>query len=404
MAKVSKRTWTTPSGEKRTAFALTYMDADGQRHRKQYAKKSDADAERIRIEGQLSCGIHVPDKASIDVATAAKVFLADFQDLVREGRREQSSFDAYARQVRLHLDPYDIGKVKLSRLSGPDCARYGRSLEINLTDAMASRVFSMFRTIIKFSQSKGWIATNPAESVTIRTKGDARTEDDEVYIPPKDQLRRLYDTARSFDDDGQAEALVSVLMFAGLRASELRGLTRRNLFLADHKIKITQRADENGILGPVKTKNALRTITIPPSTCQALKHWLKTAPASSLGLVFPTRGDARLSSGKRRNGGGVWNYHNIYNRLWVPLMTAAALVDWIDDDKGGTKARPYFALHTLRHVAVSLWIEQGATPKQVTKWAGHASYQFTQDVYGHLWSDAESDQAIARAAQASIIG
>ncbi|MBR9970845.1 tyrosine-type recombinase/integrase [Magnetospirillum sulfuroxidans] len=398
MAKVSKRSWKTPSGDKRTAFVLTYQDGNGQRHRKQFAKKTDADAERVRVEGQLSSGIHVPDKNSLDVTGAALAFLADFQALVLAGKRERSTLDAYERQVELHLKKYEISKIKLSRLSGPDCTRYGRALEADLSDAMATRVYAMFRQIIKFAQGAGWIAANPSDAVTIRTKGEARTEEDEVYIPPKEQLRRLYETARTFDDDGLAEAMVSVLMFAGLRASELRGLSRRNLFLADSKLKVTQRADEYNIIGPVKTKNALRTVPIPPSTTQALKHWLKSAPTSTLGLVFPTKG------GSRGGGGGVWNYHNIYNRLWVPLLTAAELVEWADDGNSGKKARPFFALHTLRHVAVSLWIEQGATPKQVTKWAGHASYQFTQDTYGHLWSDADSDQAIARAAQASIIG
>jgi len=398
MAKVAKRTWKTPSGEKRTAFVLTYMDANGRRHRKQFAKKADADAERVRIEGQLACGVHVPDKYSIDVSTAAKAFLADFQALVSAGKRERSTLDAYSRQVALHLDKYEISKIKLSRLSGPDCTRYARALEAEVSDAMAIRVYAMFRQIIKFAQGMGWIAANPSDAVTIRTRGEARTEDEEVYIPPKDQLRSLYEAARVFDDDGLAEAMVSVLMFAGLRASELRGLPRRNLYLTENQIKVTQRADDYGRIGPVKTKNALRTVTVPPAVTQALKRWLKSAPASPLGLVFPTKG------GARGQPGGVWNYHNIYNRLWVPLMTAAGLVEWVDDSKGNLKPRPYFALHTLRHVAVSLWIEQGATPKQVTKWAGHASYQFTQDVYGHLWSDAASDQAIARAAQASIIG
>ncbi|MCA1907546.1 MAG: site-specific integrase [Magnetospirillum sp.] len=404
MAKVSKRTWKTPGGEKRTAFVLTYMDGEGQRHRQQFAKKSDADAERVRIEGQLACGVHVPDKNSLDVSAAALAFLSDFHELVKSGKRERSTLGAYDRQVKLHLLKYEISKIKLSRLSGPDCMRYARSLETDLSDAMATRVYSMFRQIIKFSQAAGWISTNPADAITIRTKGEAREEGGELVIPPKEQLRRLYETAKTFDNDGMAEALVSVLMFAGLRASELRGLPRRNLFLSENKLKVTQRADEDNIIGPVKTKNSMRTVPIPPSTVQALKHWLKSAPPSKDGIVFPTKGDARLSTGTRRVGGGVWNYHNIYNRLWVPLMTAADLVEWIDNGNGGKKPRPFFALHTLRHVAVSLWIEQGATPKQITTWAGHASIQFTMDTYGKLWSDADSDQAIARAAQASIIG
>lgn len=86
-------------------------------------------------------------------------------------------------------------------------------------------------------------------------------------------------------------------------------------------------------------------------------------------------------------------------------MTAAGLVTTTTDaETGQDKAHPDFALHTLRHVAVSLWIEQGATPKQVQTWAGHASIQFTMDTYGHLWADPTSDHAIATAAQRTILG
>ncbi|MBC7906889.1 MAG: site-specific integrase [Rhodospirillaceae bacterium] len=398
MATVSKRPWVTPKGEKRTAFVLTYQDAAGKRHRKQFARKADADAERVRVEGQLAAGVHTPDKNSRDVMDAAKAFLADFQSLVSAGKRERSTMESYARQVEHHLKPYEISSCKLSKLSGPECTRYGRALEAGVSDAMATRVYAMFRQIMKFAQGAGWMAANPSDAVTIRTKGADRTDDSEVDIPPKEQLRALYEASRTFDETGQAEAMVSVLMFAGLRASELRGLPRRNLFLNESTLRVTQRADDWQIIGPVKTKNGYRTVTIPPTTVQALKRWLMVAPPSELGLVFPTSGGSRGAGGKPQN------YHNIYNRIWVPLMAAADLVDWVEGEDGKKKARPYFALHTLRHAAVSMWIEQGASPKQVTKWAGHASYQFTQDTYGHLWSDPTSDQAIARAAQASIIG
>lgn len=392
MAKVSARTWTTPAGEKRRAWVLTYQDADGQRHRKQFARKGDADAERVRVEGQLAGGIHVPDSASLTVHDAARRFLADFQGLVTAGKRERSTMDAYETQIDLHLKPYAIAKRKLSRLTGPDCQSYARSLEADVSDAMAIRVFALLRQILRFAQASGWIATAPADAVAIRTGGE-RAGGEPVVIPPKDHLRALWAAAAQTDDDGRAAAMVAVLMFAGLRASELRGLRRRDLFLTDGKIKVCQRADKWQIIGPVKTGNGRRTVTVPPATIEALRHWLKSAPSSEQGLVFPT------------GAGTVESYANIYNRLWAPLMTRAGLVEWGEDEAGKEpKPRPLFGLHALRHVACSLWIEQGATPKQVTTWAGHASIQFTMDAYGHLWSDAEADQAIASAAQRSVIG
>jgi len=46
--------------------------------------------------------------------------------------------------------------------------------------------------------------------------------------------------------------------------------------------------------------------------------------------------------------------------------------------------------HDLRHTAVALWIASGADPLEVSRRAGHASTSFTQDRYGHLFTEADS--------------
>ncbi len=82
-------------------------------------------------------------------------------------------------------------------------------------------------------------------------------------------------------------------------------------------------------------------------------------------------------------------------------MRAAGLAN-IELKDDVEKVKPWFGLHMLRHVACSLWIEQGAEPHRVKTWAGHAKIQFTHDVYGHLWHDNTTDQAIANAIEKSI--
>jgi integrase len=41
--------------------------------------------------------------------------------------------------------------------------------------------------------------------------------------------------------------------------------------------------------------------------------------------------------------------------------------------------------HQLRHTAVSLWIEDGANPKDIQRMVGHSSIRETMDTYGHLF-------------------
>ena len=44
-------------------------------------------------------------------------------------------------------------------------------------------------------------------------------------------------------------------------------------------------------------------------------------------------------------------------------------------------------LHQLRHTCVSVLIAEGANPKEIQDWVGHASIEETMDTYGHLFPD-----------------
>lgn len=94
---------------------------------------------------------------------------------------------------------------------------------------MARRVFVTFRAVIKFAIRKGWVRINPAQHISVRTagarvaaSGDAPT--DRVDILPKAAIRALIAAAeaRAGKDKGRALAMVHVLLFGGLRASEMR--------------------------------------------------------------------------------------------------------------------------------------------------------------------------------------
>jgi integrase len=67
-------------------------------------------------------------------------------------------------------------------------------------------------------------------------------------------------------------------------------------------------------------------------------------------------------------------------------------------------SRPKYAMHSLRHAAASLFIEQGFTPKRVQALMGHSTIQMTFDVYGHLFPAPEDDQVAMRQMQARLIG
>lgn len=387
MATVAKRIWTTKSGLEKTAWVCSYVDRDGQQHRRQFRRKGDADGERVRIEGELAIGAHIADRNSKTVLEAGQGFVADFQLLVHQGKREHGTLDGYDWHVR-RITEFDIATMGLSRLTGPDCLTFARELEQRCSEDLAKKILVTFKAILKHALARGWMVTNPADGISIRT-GGPRLEK-ELEIPSKAQLKALLEAAEQREDNGMAAALVSTLLFSGLRVSELRGLLRADIDLSDRLISVHQRADKRERIGPVKSKNSRRVVPVPNHTVRALRAWMITSPHSELDLVFPNK------------VGKVKSYAHFRNRLWLPLLETAGLMT-IREQGGLKKKEPLFGFHALRHAAVSLWIEQGASPKKVMTWAGHASIQFTMDVYGHLWDDPAGDQQIASAIERSIL-
>jgi len=59
--------------------------------------------------------------------------------------------------------------------------------------------------------------------------------------------------------------------------------------------------------------------------------------------------------------------------------------------------------HDLRHFAVSLWIEQGFSIKEIMTFAGHSSIQMTMERYGHLFPSPDHQKAMAMV-EAKLLG
>ncbi len=64
---------------------------------------------------------------------------------------------------------------------------------------------------------------------------------------------------------------------------------------------------------------------------------------------------------------------------------------------------PKYCMHSLRHVAASLFIEQNLLPKRVQALMGHSTIQMTYDTYGHLFPMTD-DQEAMRQMQSRLIG
>lgn len=219
-----------------------------------------------------------------------------------------------------------------------------------------------------------------------------------VIIPSKADLRSLLQAAAASEEKAAA-ALVALVTFCGLRASELRGLPWRAVNLRTGTVTVNQRADAYNVIGAAKSDAGFRSIPIPPLAQKLLREWKIACPPSDLNLVFPSV------------AGQVMSNRYMTLKLLDPIQRRAGLVlegteadpkRSADETRSETK-RGRYTLHDFRHAAASLWIEQRVSPKRVQTWMGHSSIQVTFDVYGHLFRDADRDAAVASAIETELL-
>jgi integrase len=328
-------------------------------------------------------------------------FLSYFEKLVEQKQREATTL----RQLRQHINNHiltdkQIAGTKCGDIDTVFVQLFFDRLIGRVSSKMAIKVRGTLSRVFDHGTRRGFVTSNPVagSKIEFTSRPKAGTEE-HFYFPPKADLKGLLRTAKLFDNTGRANAAVHLLMFAGLRMSEFRGLWLTSCELGDElpKVKIVRRADFFNELGSVKSASSLRTIEIGVETTAAINGWLKARPKASQ-LVFPNE------------EGNVWNYPNFWHRFWVPLMNAAGLVtaepasktvrEW--SEAQADFKQPAFGPHTLRHVYASLQIEQGVTPKRLQKLMGHSTLKLTLDTYGHLWPDESADRARARAVESAL--
>lgn len=381
--KIRKRTWTTKSGIQ-TAWFVDYYDAEGNRQRQQFKKHADAKRWGRRVEAELDAGTHVPDSKTATVGEAAQLWL----NRAKTEGLEESTKRQYQTHVDLHICPFDgegftiggskLSEFKLSRLTKPNLEKFRDYLLTHNSRPLARKVLTSFKSVLNEAKRQGLIARNPADEVVI--KEDTRNKPlltEGRDFPTRQEIRAVIQTAT----DPWLRAFVIVAVFAGMRASELRGLSWPDIDYARRIIRVRQRANQWSELGPPKSKAGRRDIPMDDFVAETLKAWEAKCPSGDLKLVFP-------------NGvGNIESHGNIMNRGWYPLQVAAGLSRPILDKDGKAVMDAKYDLHSLRHFCASVWIEQGFSAKRLQTMLGHSTIRLTFDLYGHLIDRAEDDQA-----------
>jgi integrase len=343
---------------------VDFKDQNGKRRARQFQTKREADHYMVTARAQVSQGLYIHEGETVRVAEAASKWLGHCARRLELGRRmERATFQDYEGKLRLHiLDPeIGLGTIKLSRLTRMAVSEFrDRLLESGRSEATTRKVLTCLSLVVKHAQEIGLIATNPVQGV--RVLGTSRLKK-KVRVPEKDEVRRLMEGASN-----GFRPLLAVAVLCGLRASETRGLRWSDVDFENQLIHVRQRADAFNELGEPKSAAGARSVPMGPYVANILKQWKLACPKGSLNLVFPNR------------NGAVRTHTTVLKRHFKPLCRNLGIeMRW----------------HDLRHFAVSLWIEQGFSVKEVMAFAGHRSVQMTMERYGHLFPSPDHQRGMA---------
>jgi len=382
MASVRKRTWTS-GGQEKTAWLVAYRDAEKARRFETFPTKRQADSRRKEIENELVRGVHTAKSTSITVANAADLWL---QHCEAEGL-EPATMIVSRNNLKHHLLPM-IGHYKLAELSVPMIEDFRDKLlqrkSIRHPDKTIARptvrkVMSHLKSILTEAQRRGLVAQNVAQPVRIDLKSrDQKKLRIGTDIPTKEEVNAILNAAHN-----PWRTLLTTAALTGMRASELRGLTWKNVDFKNKQIHVSQRLDRYLQMGTTKTAAGDRTIPTAPPVFNALREWELACPKGPLKLVFPS-------------GSGRGEYHSNIIRGFEMVQIKAGVVD--------NNGKPKYHFHSLRHFCASWLIEQNFSPKRLKALLGHTSISMSYDLYGHLFPSVEDDHAKFAAGALAIVG
>jgi integrase len=211
----------------------------------------------------------------------------------------------------------------------------------------------LLRSVLELAREAGRIHTNPERGCSAGR------------IPTRDRHRYLTanEVAALSSACGDQGDIVTILAYTGLRWSELVGLRVGDVDLNARRLYVRQAAPEAEgriVVGPPKTRAAVRTVPLPQVVIDALTPRVAGRDPAAQAITSPNGGFLRSNN---------WRRH----AHWARALKTTNLAP--------------LTIHDLRHTYASLARASGADLRYVQKTMGHSTPTVTANVYSDLYAD-----------------
>lgn len=278
------------------------------------------------------------------------------RDAVRP-RRRPGTIGVYEGSIRRYLAPA-IGHIRLSDLKPADLSRMYATLQTAGLHATASLVHTILHAALRQAVRWEMLDRNPADRVD-RPKPQPK---------PRQALTRA-EAARLIAAlaDHPEEALYLLALTTGMRAGELLGLRWPAVDWQAGEIAVTEQIQwRDGRPEPGPPKSKRRVVPVPPFALAALRR------------------HQQRQAFMRQAAGPLWQEQGLVFPLddGTPQRRQNWLIRW--RALTASLGMPAYTLHELRHSAITLARQAGASVEVLQEMAGHSALSITMEVYRHV--------------------
>ena len=284
---------------------------------------------------------HSPDTAALPVPTLAEAWALWLAYRTHSARPLRASTLAdYESIYRRHIGPA-LGDLPLDALDGAALARFTIAKSAQGVSAKRlSNILVPLRACLRWHHRIGALTRDPSAWF----EPSASSADERRILAPL-QIERLLAELPAF-----YRPFVEFAAYVGTRAGEQRALTWTDVDLVARTVRIDKTYYRNRLQRSTKTRHN-RTAPLPSHVAAMLAEWRSRCPPSPADLVFP-----------RAGGGGPLDLDTFRARVLRPAVLRAGL-------PASTR------IHDLRHTSASLYLQSGATLREVMEIHGWRQMQ-----------------------------
>lgn len=361
---------------------LSYLDSEGQRHRKWVATGLPEKGKKRRAEeklAELRTGFVIPKEgAMLEKDMLFSDYLLSWVEIAKL-RIKITTYASYISMIKNPIAPYF--KKKGFTLQGLE-ARHIQSFYSERVKQVSGNTVIHYHAIIhsalKYAVKIDMIPSNPADKID-RPRKDAFVPD--YYT--MEEMTRLFEVLKGH----QLELPCLVAAFYGLRRSEVIGLKWDAINFEKNTITIKHTVAEINIDGKqrfieqntAKTKSSLRTL---PLIGQFKEYFQKVRQSQEA-----NRKICGNAYSKKYDG---YVFVDELGERMKPSYLTGAFPEFAE--KHGLRR---IRFHDLRHSCASLLIANGVPIKQIQEWMGHSDFSTTANIYAHLDFSAKLSSAQA---------